>query len=551
MATLTGEIRDFGLSNCVSLALNTSMDITYFYTREAPADTEKSLINNPLISNPPVSMSPTALQGSVGWAWFDSYYNRIHVVPSKIALGDIAEIQYRTIEVWNAYLVSKTLSSIKAIDASGTTLTGPAAPAVWEKLQHGIYNLTVSTNGDPNLNAVFEFVFSGATSSVLVTGRRVIVNYFVPKAEFTESLEWSTDVIRSVNGEQRISLRKQPRQKFKYQYHLKPDEFSKMKLLASAWAFRQYSIPVWIEARKANNALSAGATSISVNTQNADFRIGSLIAVWDTGGSLEAVEVTNKTSNTLSLKTPLTKSYTSPNIAPMRFAYALGGVKFSRSDSYITEATMEFDVTDNTLISLTSPWPQYQGLDLINKPTIIMSPISESIYASVDVFDNDSGILSVDTKYNDINKLFMVSWFSENDADRWVMRGWLHKIRGKAKAFWLPTWHKDFEVQSTISSSTVSILVKQVGYWKYESISHIMIELNTGDKYYAKVLSSVDAGANEQLLIETALGVTIQPADIKRVSRMHKVRFDTDKIEIQYQLPKMASFSAPVKEVIE
>ena len=48
-------------------------------------------------------------------SYFDDYYNRIHISPGELALGNIASEQSQTVNVWNAYLIPKILHDIENI----------------------------------------------------------------------------------------------------------------------------------------------------------------------------------------------------------------------------------------------------------------------------------------------------------------------------------------------------------------------------------------------------------------------------------------------------
>src|SRR5574343_92051 len=49
----------------------------------------------------------------------DDYYNRIHLIPAKVDVGNLVSDQYFDVLVWNAYFVPRTLESISQSGTSG------------------------------------------------------------------------------------------------------------------------------------------------------------------------------------------------------------------------------------------------------------------------------------------------------------------------------------------------------------------------------------------------------------------------------------------------
>jgi hypothetical protein len=69
-----------------------------------------------------------SLTGTPIDSFFDDWYNRIHLMPSTIDLLNVISDQTRTITLWNAYLVNKTLTSTVFPEAQGLTVDSPVTP---------------------------------------------------------------------------------------------------------------------------------------------------------------------------------------------------------------------------------------------------------------------------------------------------------------------------------------------------------------------------------------------------------------------------------------
>src|SRR3546814_21041247 len=70
-------------------------------------------------------------------SYFDDFYNRIHISPSRIDLGNLISVQTRNVVVWNAWLDQpRSLTALAFVAAGGITATGEGAlPLAFAPLQ--------------------------------------------------------------------------------------------------------------------------------------------------------------------------------------------------------------------------------------------------------------------------------------------------------------------------------------------------------------------------------------------------------------------------------
>ena len=65
-----------------------------------------------LTTHHPVEANGREIQYFKTNSYFDDYYNRIHIAPSALALGNVASEQVNAVTVWNAYFIPTTCMSI-------------------------------------------------------------------------------------------------------------------------------------------------------------------------------------------------------------------------------------------------------------------------------------------------------------------------------------------------------------------------------------------------------------------------------------------------------
>ena len=120
--------------------------------------------------------------------------------------------------------------------------------------------------------------------------------------------------------------------------------------------------------------------------------------------------------------------------------------------------------------------------------------------------------------------------------------------------FWSATQAVDMEVTAPIGASDSAITIRNIGYARFlngrADRRHLVIETLAGVRYYRAITASseIDA-ASESLSIDSTLGMTLQPADIKSVRFLHLVRLDSDSVEIEWHTSEVAECSTMLRSL--
>ncbi len=133
----------------------------------------------------------------------------------------------------------------------------------------------------------------------------------------------------------------------------------------------------------------------------------------------------------------------------------------------------------------------------------------------------------------------MHRWKLSGIAAHTAFRSLLYTLDGRRVAMWVPTHAWDLTVVAAIGSASTAVQIENVGYAQFgvgqRGRQDIRIELRSGTVYYRRIVGAVQlTGSTEQLAIDTALGTTVQPQAIARVSFMTLSRSDSDEFEIQH-----------------
>ena len=196
----------------------------------------------------PVSSAAREVAGFLARSYFDDYYNRIHLAPNFIDVGNIAAEHRADIHVWNAYFTPQTLTTVTGITDEGARLeAGRQFPIPFAALEERLMQLVLSPVGPSEIDLALLFVFAGLPDvGVRVIGNRVVAFSWLPNwtEPGIERLEWLTDVLTSTTGtEQRRALRAEPRCRLAATFLVSDAERAFLDLALSRWAARVWAVP--------------------------------------------------------------------------------------------------------------------------------------------------------------------------------------------------------------------------------------------------------------------------------------------------------------------
>lgn len=495
---------------------------------------------------------------------FDAdWYDRIHVIPLAFDLGNVLQNQTRTAEVWNANFVNRTLNAITETGTDGITLTGGPGtpPVVYLPLQSEIYTFTVTLDGPLAIDASYLFDFDTQDLTVTLVGNRAIVFAFEPQLPVTEILEWRTDLLESYGGaEQRIMVRHRPRQKFDFTYLLSArNEISRALNGLYGRVGGVFAVPLWWDVRNLTSDVSLGATTIPVVTDYADFRAAGFAILWRASDDFEVIEIDTVSPTQLTLTRPTDQAHPALTtyVIPVHRCLAADPVDSARRANGVTTIDVEWQSQDPTdLSALDGELTLYRGLPVLNDLNFMEGDeVAEPIESKAVVIDNKTGPSARSYRRRFPRIVTAKGWQPETSAELWAIRKLIYALRGRQRSFWLPSFREDFVLTATVGASATTLLVEPVDYERFidtnEPLGDIAIYLNNGSVFFREVTDvQPGGGGTEQLTISASLGVTVNPADILRISYLMRARLDTDAISITHSGLGRAQITVPVVGVL-
>lgn len=512
------------------------------------------------------SISGSAKTGGVGGGYGADWYNRAHVIPSVLDLGNLLQTQTRSVEVWNAHFVQKTLTAVGEQGTEGITLVKPfGEPAVYEPLQSETYDVQVTLAGPPVIDALFTFDFGAPDEPTLtVSGDRVVIFPYSPQRPLTEALEFLTDVMEGYEGtEQRAMVRNLARQ-FYTMFYRPGTAVETATMLNTIFGHlgRVFGVPLFQFKRTLLADASITDTSVQVDTTFADFRgPGGLALLWRSSTDFETVEVDAVQPGQLDLARPLEQAHTAGDtlVVPMQLCLATDPVNHSRTGNGKTRVEVSWQAIEFADLSADDgDLTLYKSAPVVGDLNILSGDdeLREAFVGKAEVIDNRTGAVESVVRRLAPEVASVKTWDTDDPQEAWETRQLLYALRGRQRTFWLPTFRQDFVLADTVGAADTDIEVVPVEYDRFVGgqapLDHVAIYLNDGTVFFREILSSTVAlSGNEQLNLDSALGQEVQTGDVLRISYLVRCRLGADRIEFEHRRPGSVRVSAPVVGVIQ
>lgn len=376
---------------------------------------------------------------------------------------------------------------------------------------------------------------------------------FRPDVGASDTLESLTELLQSYTEEQRIKLRRAPRQNPRYTVRLDPPQFSQAKDFARRRAGTRICIPIWWQGIRLAGNVSAADTEISIDTTAGDWRVGGRLIVWQGEDNYALSLITAVASDSVTLLAPIGVDFTTPTVAPVRVARPVEGFSISRARKLSVDVTARFQVEDNVKLEGNAGYPQYQSIDVLTEPTARVSDISENIVQAGEYQDNGFGLVELERQREYVDYGQSIAFLEEGTAAVWRRYIWVHARNGKQKPFWLPSFNSDLKLLAPIGAADTVITVKRAALPAGYLGRHVMIELKNGTRYFRQIVNAARVGDTDEVTLNTSLGAAVSASQILWFCYLSKVRLDADAVTFNFVAsgrgPLIATLSVPVMEV--
>lgn len=510
---------------------------------------------------------------SIGKDWFD----HIHILPrAKIDFGNIVTPVTSPYEIFNAFATPVSFLSFVNYAGSGITLPSLTAPVtVLEGYSSFLdpttvrgtqvqLNVTAGPDGPASFDSYIHFVFDpGNEVDLFLKGSRIAL--LTPEAEtpIIEELRFGTSVLELAGGgEQRISLRKMPRQSFQYEYLIETAERRAVQSLFFGWQASKFGLPLWHERLLLSAAVGAGANSATVvSTSNVDLRVGGYAVLFKSRTVFDVLQISAITSTTVTFTSNTANAYAANDLLmPIRTVRVDGRLSGTRFPVTVERFRPSFESVDNdTGVSLASAagFSSYGGRVLLDGNNVMNgAELEEEFVQKMTTIDGDAGLVYQVSDWTRHKRRFTIGFAPTTRAGLYSLRQLLYYLRGRQTAFWVPTFITDLTVAATLSSGSNQMQIDNVGYTRYVASKQpkatFKILFTDGSSLVRTIQSSVETSATiETLTLDTTWPSTKLASEVSDVQFYELCRFDTDDFRIVHNGIGRAKLFAPVTVVFD
>jgi len=498
------------------------------------------------------------------------YFEKVLLNPGVVALGNVVSDTVFNATIQNTFRKdNQTLNSIDNNAGAGITITGAGTPANLAPNADKVYVVTVTTDGPPNINGTIDFITTGGTLVLSLTGTRIIIFPYTPQGASKEVLAWSTDIIKSADGsEQRHALRPNPRQSVSYEISSTTlANMNKIRNLLVDWTSRVFGVPLWWFERSLIADVAVNDTVVFVRPgglDNADFRIGGLAMVFQenpdgtiTQDSLQISDVImsvaspESTQDTITFATGVQNAYDGSlaTVVPVVPSILASPAKQRTPQAGETSRySMKFDLLENdpTIPGIDNAWyPELTDFD--GNDTLIIDDannidggtLAEGWELKLQRIDYGIGKFQQLTQELAARRSTPFNWIVESVQFEWQLRSLLYYLRGKLRNAWIPTHRHDFNVNANIGSGAFNFDVDNWGMSDFVSGQRpwagLRLKKTDGSISYHRILSVTKIDdTTERVNIEPATSFAATVAEVDKVDLMILARLATDDVTINH-----------------
>lgn len=373
---------------------------------------------------------------------------------------------------------------------------------------------------------------------------------FPPQRKMKETTEWKTEVLRSRSAEQRICLRNTPRTSLEFDYQLLPQEIEAATTMARDWGADEFYIPFWHELTSIGT-VTPGQASIPLDPSMRRYKQGGAAFIIGASGSYEVVTIASITGSTLELADPfVVKGHSGAVIMPCFLGRVKSPFSFRKYAAEYHTAEADFVLIEPFGITPANPYPSYKSSFVLSDRPLASGSQRESHTREFEGFSNLAGPLYYSTEFNYAVGTSTMSWSFDTLAQLWSFRQFMETVRGKQASFYLPRWTRDFVIDADALSTDDFLIVKENEYLTDTYTGPICISHSDGSQTYHTVTGwTYYAAGQYKMSLDAVLGQDITAASVELITRMPRMRFNSDNIEYNYEDGGVVDVRLPVMEV--
>lgn len=365
----------------------------------------------------------------------------------------------------------------------------------------------------------------------------------VPNKEYEYKLQWKTDVLKGYSGEQRVQLRKNPRQYFSFKYEMTYDEYRSTALAIANNPAQQVVMADWTQ-------FDAGLFGLpdAIYRTIRNFRKDQAIVVHPAIpgdfapflADIQSVEYDPTYGKFLRVpNNDAMRRQKACLVAPQWNGRISSGIQFDLSHNEFVNASCEWIGDDPPPI-----WPLGLHYQTIGPDPVLQNyhtsddGAQHSYMREVDSLDNEIASPYFRPRYSFKQSRYSFTIRVKVGLELEKLLGFVHYLRGRLKPFWLPLWGKNIKVIADIKANTNTIKCERIYWGDRFANNRICIWVKDGCGYKYKFIEAASvsdtADGKSNLTTTTTIATDTALSDIIMTAFMEYVRLDSDEVTVKF-----------------
>jgi hypothetical protein len=496
---------------------------------------------------------------SPGHFFRDDFYDRIHVIPSRIDVGNLTERLVFDVEFFNAFLENVSMTGVEPHGVDGVTLSDLGIPRTIRALMSITAQIAVELGGPAVIDGSYVFSYDVGPDSVLeIVGQRIIPFSISPdwSEPVREELLFLTQIIEARDGsEQRIILRARPRWRLRYSILEGGLKVNLADSLLAGWGARSYALPVWPRKSRLLAPVLPDEAFVQCDTSNGAFKRGELCVVWQDALNCEAHEIGAVGEGGVSLVYPMGRGFPNGYCVPARLA-RLEGVKTSIGalTTSLVEAELAFEADEPESLER-EPLPAvYEGLGVFPWGHDYAKARQRSLERSMNVYDSGLGLPIRDDRLGYPADEFQLDGIAlRGHAEIGRFKRFLAAADGQAKTFWVAVNEDQLQLSRRLDMGSQLMHVRNAAYGLLEmelrSRRTLFMDTRAGRLFFNVTSFLAAAQGDVALFADVAWPRTFEIGEVGQIGFLVKARLAQDEFSLEYGVDCAARTSVRLKGV--
>jgi hypothetical protein len=464
--------------------------------------------------------------------------------------------------LWNGLNTPITLSAIDGNDDAEGISWDATPPDTIAALSSQQVTVTVGVEGPLEYEALLTFLSACAFDPFLqIIGTRAPVlsgdvgYLFFPhnwEGGLDERLAWKTDVmIAHDSTEQRVSLRTMPRRSWDLRLLVSGAARRKLETWLGMRRARYMFVPIWRDAVRLAAPISAGESTIPIESGSDNYVAGTPVAVWSDWEFQEIRTIDGVGSGFLSMDSPFLADWPAGTmIAPCRYCLSLEQRQVSRFTEDVGSYRLTLLATGDKWAPFGAAPAEYRTL-----PVCPFVPNWEEVGDGYDSkwlrLDNDTGVIEFDVQSLEPVMTREARFLLIGRDDINTFLAFLSTRAGRLSPFWLAAHDRAFELAAPAAVDDSVIVIESIDY-EYSlqgSAARSHIEMITTDgTVIRRMIMAVETlpSGEEKLILDAPLGVAVSAATLNRCAWLELVRLDSDEVNLHWVTSDCLQVNVPI-----